>query len=158
MRGEIKALLEMGLIRPSQSPFASPCMLVNKADEGHRLVINYSKINAQCYCHAFPIPRIDDLIDRVGQPKFLTKLDITKAYWNVKLDEDSNKYSAFVTGEQRLKFLRLRFGLSGACSTFSRLVSNCLESCREYTAGYFDDILVHSDDWNSHLSYLNNVF
>ena len=50
------------------------------------------------------------------------------------------------------------FGLSGACSIVSRLVSNCLDNCREYTAGYFDDILVQSDDWNSHLSHLNNVF
>ena len=98
MREEIKALLEIGLIRPSQSPFASPCMLINKPDEGHRLVINYAKLNVQCYCQACPIPRIDDLIDRVGQAKFLTKLDITKAYWNLKLDKDSIKYSAFVTG------------------------------------------------------------
>ena len=74
------------------------------------------------------------------------------------LNIDSIKYSAFVTGEQHLEFLRLPFGLSGACSTFSHLVSNCLENCREFTAGYFDDILVHSDDWNGHLSHLNNVF
>ena len=56
------------------------------------------------------------------------------------------------------RIFKIAFGLSGACSTFSRLVSNCLETCREYTAGYFDDILVDSDDWNSHLSHLNNVF
>ena len=158
MREEIKALLEMNLIRASQSPFASPCMLINKSDRGHRLVINYAKLNAQCYCQAFRISRIDDLIDRVGQTKFLTKLDITKAYWNVKLDEDSIKYSAFVTGEQHLEFVTLPFGLSGACSTFSRLVSNCVDNCSEYTAGYYDDILVHSDDCNSQLSHLNNLF
>ena len=80
MREKIKALLEMGLIRPSQSPFASPFMLINQPDGSHRLVINYAKLNAQCYCQAFPISRIDDLIDRVEQAKFLTKLDITKAY------------------------------------------------------------------------------
>ena len=133
-------------------------MLINKPDGGHRLVINCAKLNAQCYCQAFSIPRIDDLIDRVGQAKFLTKLDIIKAYSNVKLDQDNIKYSAFVTGEQHLECLRLPFGLSGACSTFSRFVSNCLDNCREYTTCYFDDILVHSDDWNSHLSHLNNVF
>ena len=66
-------------------------------------MISYVKLNAQCYCQAFPISRIDDLIDRVRQVKFLTKLDITKSYWNVKLDEDSIKYSAFVTGEQHLE-------------------------------------------------------
>ena len=50
MREEIKALFEMGLVRPSQSPFAFPCMLINKPDGGHRLVIIYAKLNAQCYC------------------------------------------------------------------------------------------------------------
>ena len=104
MREEIKALLEMGLIRPSQSQFTSPCLLINKSDGGHRLVINYAKLNARCYCQAFPIPGIDGLIDRVGQAKFLPKFDIRKPYLNVKLDEDSIKYSAFVTGEQHLEF------------------------------------------------------
>ena len=80
IREEIKAFLEMGLIRPSQSAYASPCILINKADGGHRLVINYARLNAQCYCQAFSIFRIDDLIDRVRQAKFVTKLDITKAY------------------------------------------------------------------------------
>ena len=103
MREDIKVLLKMGLIRPSQSQFASPCILIHKPDGGHRLVINYAMLNAQCYCQAFPIPRIDDLIDRVGQAKFLTKLDITKSYWNVKQDENSIKYSAFITGEQHLE-------------------------------------------------------
>ena len=78
MRDEIKALLETGLVRHTQSPFASPCMLINKPDGGHRLLINYAKSNAQCYCQACPIHRIDDLIDRVGQAKFLTKLNIIK--------------------------------------------------------------------------------
>ena len=104
MRDEIKALLETGLVRPSQSPFTSPCMLINKPDGGHRLVTNYAKLNAQCYCQACLIPRIDDLIDRVGQAKYLTKLDLTKAYWNVKLYEDSIRYSAFVTGNNIYNF------------------------------------------------------
>ena len=79
-------------------------MLVDKPDDGHRLVVNYSKLNSQFECQAFLIPRIDDLIDRVGQARYLTKLDITKAYWNVKLNEKSIKYSAFVTLDQQLEW------------------------------------------------------
>ena len=63
----------MGLLKPSQSCFASPCILIDKPDGGHRLIIDYSKLNAQCDCQAVPIPRIDDLIDKVGQAKYLTK-------------------------------------------------------------------------------------
>ena len=61
MRDKINSLLDLGLIRPSESCFASPCMIVDKTDGGHRLVVNYSKLNSQCECQTFPIPRIDDL-------------------------------------------------------------------------------------------------
>ena len=72
-------------------------MIVDKPDGGHTLVVNYSKLYSQSEYQALPIPRIDDLIARVGQARYLTKLDITKAYWNVKFDEKSIQYSAFVT-------------------------------------------------------------
>ena len=76
-------------------------MLVDKPDGGMRLVIDFSLLNKNCYCQAHPIPRIDDLIDKVGQAKFLTKLDLTKAYWNIPLDEESIQYTGFVTSDYR---------------------------------------------------------
>ena len=94
---EIQKLLDLGLIRPSTSYYASPCMLLNKPDEGHRLVIDCSKLNRQCQCQAYPIGRIDNLIDKISQAKYLTKLDITKVYWNINLDEESIKYTWFGT-------------------------------------------------------------
>ena len=72
-------MLEPGIIRPSHSFYASPCMLIDKPDGGVRLVIDFSLLNKNCYCQAHPIPRIHDLIDKVGQAKFLTKLHLTKA-------------------------------------------------------------------------------
>ena len=80
LRKEINTLLELGIIRPSQFCYASPCMLIDKPDGGVRLVIDFSLLNRNCYCQAHPIPRIDDLIDKIGQAKFLTKLDPTDAY------------------------------------------------------------------------------
>ena len=90
---EIHKLLDLGLICQSASYYASSCLLLNKPDEGHRLVIDYSKLNRQCQCQAYPIGRIDDLIDKIGQAKYLTKLDTTKAYWNINLDEESIKFT-----------------------------------------------------------------
>ena len=83
--------------------------------------IDYSKLNRQCQCQADPIGRIDDLIDKIDQAKYLTKLDITKAYWNTNLDEESIKYTGFVTPRGHYEWLVLPFGLSGACSTFNRI-------------------------------------
>ena len=80
-------------------------MLLNKPDGGHRLVIDNSKLNRQCQCQAYPIGRIDDLIDKIGQAKYLTKFDITKAYWNINLDEESIKYTGLVTPRGHYEWL-----------------------------------------------------
>ena len=120
-------------------------MLLNKPDGGYRLVIDYSKLNRQCQCQAFPIGRIDDLIDKIGQTKYLTKLDITKAYWNINLDEESIKYTGFVTPRGHYEWFVVPFGLSGACSTFNRIIGKVLAGMNAFTAGYFDDVLIHSN-------------
>ena len=72
----------------------------------------------------------------MGQFKFLTKLDITKDYWNVKLEEESIPYTAFITRIGYFEWMVLEFGLSGACATFNRIVNKLNK--------YFDDILVFS--------------
>ena len=76
------------------------------------------------FCQAHLTPRIDDLIDKVGHAKFLTKLDLTKAYWNILLDEESIQYTGFVTSDYRFfEWLRLPFVISAACSTLNSIVS-----------------------------------
>ena len=80
---EIEKLIDLGLIQESQSSFASPCMLLDKPDGGVRLIIYFRKLNSQYDCQSFPIARIDDLIDKIGQSKFLTKLDILRLIGNL---------------------------------------------------------------------------
>ena len=62
---EIHKLIDLDIIQESQSSFASPCMLLDKPDEGVRLIIDFRKLNSQCDCQSFPIGRIDDLIDKI---------------------------------------------------------------------------------------------
>ena len=75
-------------------------MLLDKPDEDVRLIIDFRKLNSQCDCQSFPIGRIEDLIDKVKQSKFLTKLDITKAYWNVKLKR--NQFHTLLSLRERI--------------------------------------------------------
>ena len=70
-------------------------MLIDKPDGGVRLVIDFSLLNKNFYCQAHPISMIDEIIDRVGRAKFLTKLDLTKTYWYILLDEESIQYTDF---------------------------------------------------------------
>ena len=87
----------------------------------------------------FRLPRIEDLIDRVGKAKYLTKLDMTRGYWQVPLDDPSMPISAFVTPFGHFQWRYMPFGLRDAPATFSRLVSKLLRGLDVYCAAHLDD-------------------
>ena len=163
-------MLDLNLIRPGQSCYAFPCILLNKPDCGTRLLVDFSKINAQCECQSYPIPSIDDMIDKISSARYLTKLDITKLT-GISLSPKilSNKQAllhhilimsstGFVTSHSDYEFLVMPFWISGACAIFNKLVSKCLKGLEEFTSSYFDDILVFSSDWERHLFYLEKLW
>ena len=82
---EIKELLKLGIIEESESTWAAPIVLVPKPDGTMRLCTDFRKLNAVTVPDPFPMPRVETLINRVGQAKFLTKLDMTKGYWQVPI-------------------------------------------------------------------------
>ena len=123
MRKEIEFLLNNGLAEPSDSPWASPCLLVPKPDGTHRLCIDYRKLNQITKIDAYPLPRIDDLIDAVGQANFITKIDLLKGYYQIPLSENAKQLTAFVTHDGLFQFSVLPFGLCNAPSTFQRLMN-----------------------------------
>ena len=83
LKEEIKYLLEKDFIEPSSSSWSSPCILVPKPDGSYQMCTDYRKINSVTKTDTFPIPRMDDCIDKVGKPKYVTKFDLLK---------DSGKY------------------------------------------------------------------
>ena len=106
-------MLTLGIIRHSESPFTSRCIMVPSEDGNSRIVIDYRRVNRECIQQpGFPLPRIDDLIDRVGQAKYLTKLDISKAYWNVGMHPGSMPLTAWVSPSSHWEFLRLHLGFA----------------------------------------------
>jgi len=86
-RREVKAILdemlEQGLIRPSISPWSSPCVLVDKKDGTLRLCVDYRKLNSITLFDAYPVPRMDDLFEKIGYGSYLSQIDLTKGYWQV---------------------------------------------------------------------------
>ncbi len=95
MKSEIGYMLQNGLAVSSQSACSSPCLLVPKSDGSFRFCTDYRKINAVTKTDLFPLPRIDDCIDKVGPAKFVTKLDLLKGYWQVPLTLRASEISAF---------------------------------------------------------------
>ena len=97
LQDEVKYLLENDFIEPSQSNYSSTCILVPKSNGTYRMCTDYRKVNSVTKTDSFPIPRIDDCIDKVGNSKYVTKFDLLKGFWQVPLTDRAKEVSAFAT-------------------------------------------------------------
>jgi hypothetical protein len=157
LKAEIEMMLELGVIEPSKSEWSSPIVIVPKKDNTLRICIDFRKLNAQSRFDAYPMPRIDDLLERIGQAKYITTLDLCKGYWQVPLEEASRPYTAFRTPLGLFQFTVLPFGLHGAPATFQRLMDQVLRGCEEWSAAYLDDVVIYSTTWEDHLLHLEKT-
>ena len=155
---QVAELLELGLIRPSHSPWAAPVTLAPKSDGTARLCIDYRKLNEETISFRHPIPLIQDLLDSVGQSTFFSTLDAVCGYWHVKLDEESIERSAFVTHEGHFEWLVMPFGLKNAPATFQRIMQRILSPfIGKGVDVYLDDIVVHTKTQGDHGPLLAQV-
>src|SRR5664279_1626082 len=115
------------------------------------------QVNIRTVVDPFPLPRIEELLDRVGQSTFLTKLDMVRGYWQVPLDAASIPISGFVTPFGHFRWRYMPFGCRNAPATFSRLVLKLLSGLEEFCAAYLDDILIFSNSWESHMRHVTAV-
>ena len=155
---EIQNMLQMGIIRSSTSAWASPVVLVPKPDGEIRFCVDYRKLNAVTRPDNYPMPRTDELLEKLGRAQFISTIDLTKGYWQVPLDEPAKERSAFVTHTGVYEFNVLPFGLRNAPATFQRLVDGLLAGLGEYAVAYLDDVAIFSDSWPEHLEHLEKVF
>lgn len=159
LKQEVEEMLATGIIEPSRSEWCSPVVLVPKKDDSKlRFCVNFSKLNAVSAFDPYPMPRVDELIDRLGKANFLTTLDLCKGYWQVPLTESSKDLTTFRVPSGLFRFRVMPFGLHGAPATFQRLVDEVLRGAEDYAAAYIDDIVIFSRTWEEHLQHLANVF
>jgi hypothetical protein len=151
-------MLQMGIIKESVSNWASPIILVDKPDGSVRFVIDYRKVNAISENDAFPLPRVDDLIELIGRAKFITKIDISKAFWQIPLSQESQSISSFITPFGLYHFTVMPFGLASSGCTFQRLMQKVLVGLQAFASAYLDDIIIFSDTWDEHLIHIQKVF
>ena len=116
---EIQQLLDMGIIEKSSSPWASPIVVVPKKPSGIRMCTDYRKLNQVTVANAYPIPRIDEMLDELGQAKFLTTIDLTKGYYQVPLSENAKAKFAFVSPYGHFQYTTVPFGMKNSSAAFS---------------------------------------
>ncbi|GBG65156.1 hypothetical protein CBR_g49952 [Chara braunii] len=158
LRKQLGELLEKGWIRPSSSPFGAPVLFVPKKEGELRMCIDYRGLNAITVKNAEPLPRIDDLLDRVQGAKYFSKIDLKSGYHQIEVHPDDQYKTAFRTRYGHYEFIVMPFGLTNAPATFQRCMDNLFRSWLDrFVVVYLDDILVFSKTLDEHQGHLRQV-
>ncbi len=160
VRDHIQKLLKQRVIRKSISPYAAPVVLVRKRDGGLRLCVDYRQLNSHTVKDAYPLPRIEEALEAIGNSKFFSSIDLAQGYYQVAVDEADIHKTAFRVGTGGLyEYLRMPFGLCNSPGTFQRLMEACLgEANFDLLLIYLDDILVFASSIEEHIKRLEYVF
>ena len=154
---EVQYMLKNDIIEESQSNWSSPCILVPKHDGGFRFCTDFRKVNDKTKSDSFPIPRIADCIDQIGNAKFVSTFDMLKGYWQVPLTQSARKISVFVTPSGLYQYKVMPFGMKNAPATFQRMVNKLVRDI-DGCEGYIDDVVIFSDNWSDHIRQIERFF
>jgi Reverse transcriptase (RNA-dependent DNA polymerase) len=148
----------MDVIEPSTSEWSAPIVLIPKPDGTLRFCIDYRKLNALTVRDCYPLPRMDDCLDSLGEATIFSTLDANSGYWQLDVaDEDKDK-TTFTSHRGTYRFKRMPFGLINAPATFQRAMDVLLSRVLWQTAiVYLDDIIVFSRTPEKHLRDLDVV-
>ena len=160
VRNHIQEMLDSDVIRLSNSPFASPVVLVRKKDGSLRFCIDFRKLNSRTIKDAHALPRIDEALDTLSGSSWFSALDLKAGYWQVEVAEADKEKTAFTVGPLGFyEYNRMPFGLVNAPATFQRLMTVCMGDLNlTECLLYLDDIIVFSKSFESHLQRLEHVF
>ena len=159
LKSKINELMEEGILEPSSSPWASPAVFARKKDGTLRLCVDYRKLNAVTKKDVYPLPRIDDSLDRLANTKFFTSLDLFSGYHQVAMNDEDKEKTAVITPDGLYQYNVLPFGLCNAPATFQRLVDRLFHRMKWTSIlVYLDDLVVFGSSFEEHQSRLKDVF
>ncbi|KAJ9506024.1 hypothetical protein QJQ45_002500 [Haematococcus lacustris] len=159
LKKQIKDYLAKGMIEPSSSPYAAPILFVQKKSGELRMCIDYCQLNKLTLRDQYPLPRIDDLFDRLSGCSVFSSLDLQAGYHQIRITPEDVPKTAFRTPEGHFQFKVLSFGLTNAPATFQRVMNDAFAPVLGKCAlVYLDDILVMSKSLADHMQHLRLVF
>eukprot|EP00061_Rhincodon_typus_P009220 g32543.t1 len=121
---EVEVMLQEDIVELSQSMWSSPIVLVPNPDSTQRFCVDYWNVNAITKSDSYPIPRLEDCMENVGQATYITKMDLLHSYWQVPfVREKAKDVSVFVTPNGLYLFKVMVFGMKNAPATFQRLMN-----------------------------------
>jgi len=116
----IDSWIKDDIVRPSTSDYASPIVLITKKNGEPRLCVDYRMLNKKIVRDRFPLPLIEDLLDRLQSAVVFSILELRNGFFHVPIEEESIKYTSFIVPDRQFEFLNVPFGLSNSPAVFQR--------------------------------------
>ena len=157
VQDEIDSMVKQGIVEPSESPYASPLVIVKKPDGGDRYCVDYRIVNAKTIFDAEPVPDQTEIFAKLATDRYFTKIDLSKGYWQIPLKDESKEITAFITHHGLFQFKTMPFGLINSGASFSRIMRKLLKGL-DHVDNYIDDILIHTATYEEHVQKLKEVF
>ena len=158
LKKQLDQLLASGFIQPSKSPFGAPILFVKKKDSSMRMCIDYRALNGVTVKNSYPLPRIDELFDRLQGAKVFSKIDLRSGYHQIRIHPDDVPKTAFRTRYGHFEFLVLPFGLTNAPATFMHMMHDIFRPLLDRCVLVFlDDILIYSRNEAEHEQHVREV-
>lgn len=161
---QISDMLKQGIIRPSNSAWSSPVWVVPKkldasGEQKWRVVIDYRKLNEKTIDDRYPLPNINEILDKLGRSMYFSTLDLASGFHQIEVTPEDIKKTAFTVENGHYEYTRMPFGLKNAPATFQRVMDSVLKELQnKICLVYMDDIIVFSVSLEEHMQNLSRVF
>lgn len=156
-KAQIADMLDRGIIRPSNSPYASPIHMAKKKNDTWRMCGDYRSLNASTEKDMYPPPFIQDLFQRLHGKKIYSKIDLDGTYLQLPMHSDDIQKTAIITPWGLFEYVVMPFGLKNATQSFQRFMDSIFRDL-DFVFVYIDDILIMSENEEEHLKHLETVF
>ena len=158
LKKQLQELTDHGFIQPSKSPYGAPVLFVKKKDGSIRMCIDYRGLNKVTIKNKYPLPRIDELLDRLNGAKYFSKIDLRSGYHQVRIAEEDVPKTAFRTRYGHFEYLVMPFGLTNAPATFMHLMQRIFQGyLDDFVIVFLDDILIFSRTMEEHEVHVRKV-
>ena len=148
--------MQLGICRPSSSPWASPLHMVPKTDGTWRVVGDYKSLNSQTLSDSYPVPHIQDFSLSLAGCNTFSRIDLIRAYNQLTVAPEDVPKTAIITPFGLFEYVRMPMGLRNSAQTFQRFIDNILRDL-PFAYAYVDDVLVASKSPEEHKKHLRLV-